>query len=392
MPAPQTRDTGRWKLGRPLGSGGQGEVFLASHIDSGKTGVLKRIRRDRLGNDKARVRFLREIGLVNRLKHPSVIRVFEAHTRGEDPWLVTEWAQLGAIDEHVGTFAGDIWRVLRITRDVARAMAACHAAGVIHRDLKPQNILLHNLDQPAVADFGIAHDAGATSVTSSDERVGSRLFSPPERDLGHITPTPAFDIYSLGKIVYYMLAGGRCFPREIHMDPEWDLAQRHKREEFTLINQFLFKTVRENPRERLQSMDEVVQEIDRLLTALFTPKPSVPQLFKLPQERHSVTHRFSIAGYAGTLIVGLYPDGRAGEIHTFMEKEGSVVGGLLSSWCSAVTLGLQHGIPLYLYTDDMKGTRFEPSGFTGNPEIPIATSIMDYVARWLEAKFNLNRR
>jgi ribonucleoside-diphosphate reductase alpha chain len=109
--------------------------------------------------------------------------------------------------------------------------------------------------------------------------------------------------------------------------------------------------------------------------------------YKLPDERASFTHKFSIGGHEGYLTVGLYPDGTPGEIFVRMAKEGSVIAGLMDSFATAISLALQHGVPLHVLIEKFKGTRFEPSGFTGNQEIPIATSIMDYLFRWLAIRF-----
>jgi ribonucleoside-diphosphate reductase alpha chain len=108
---------------------------------------------------------------------------------------------------------------------------------------------------------------------------------------------------------------------------------------------------------------------------------------KLPDERQSLTHKFSVAGHEGYIHVGLYETGEPGEIFVRMAKEGSTISGLMDSFATAISLSLQHGVPLQLLIDKFSRTRFEPSGFTGNPEIPRATSIMDYIFRWLAAKF-----
>jgi ribonucleoside-diphosphate reductase alpha chain len=108
---------------------------------------------------------------------------------------------------------------------------------------------------------------------------------------------------------------------------------------------------------------------------------------KLPDERHSLTHKFSVGGHEGYIHVGLYDSGEPGEIFIRMAKEGSTISGLMDSFATAVSLALQHGVPLRLLVDKFSRMRFEPSGFTGNPELPRATSVMDYLFRWLGAKF-----
>ncbi|MBV8516654.1 MAG: vitamin B12-dependent ribonucleotide reductase [Acidobacteria bacterium] len=108
---------------------------------------------------------------------------------------------------------------------------------------------------------------------------------------------------------------------------------------------------------------------------------------KLPDERESITHKFSIGGHEGYITVGKYEDGAPGEIFITMAKEGSTISGLMDSFATMTSLALQHGVPLQLLVDKFTHTRFEPSGFTKNPEIPMAKSIMDYIFKWLATKF-----
>jgi ribonucleoside-diphosphate reductase alpha chain len=108
---------------------------------------------------------------------------------------------------------------------------------------------------------------------------------------------------------------------------------------------------------------------------------------RLPDERRAITHKFSIAGHDGYVTVGMYEDGQPGEIFLVMAKEGSVVSGLMDCFATAVSMALQYGVPLQVLVDKFSHVRFEPSGFSNNPEIPIAKSIVDYIFRWLASKF-----
>jgi ribonucleoside-diphosphate reductase alpha chain len=108
---------------------------------------------------------------------------------------------------------------------------------------------------------------------------------------------------------------------------------------------------------------------------------------KLPDERRSITHKFDVGGHEGYITVGLYEDGKAGEIFLRMSKEGSTVSGLMDSFATAISLTLQYGVPLEALVKKFAHMRFEPAGFTKNPEIPIAKSLVDYVFRWLGSKF-----
>jgi ribonucleoside-diphosphate reductase alpha chain len=108
---------------------------------------------------------------------------------------------------------------------------------------------------------------------------------------------------------------------------------------------------------------------------------------KLPDERRAITHKFSIGGHEGYLTVGLYEDGDPGELFITMAKEGSTISGLMDAFATAISYALQYGVPLKFFVDKFSHVRFEPSGWTGNPTVPYAKSIMDYIFRWLGAKF-----
>jgi ribonucleoside-diphosphate reductase alpha chain len=108
---------------------------------------------------------------------------------------------------------------------------------------------------------------------------------------------------------------------------------------------------------------------------------------KLPDERRSITHKFSIGGHEGYITVGMYDDGMPGEIFITMAKEGSTISGLMDAFATAVSFNLQYGVPIKFLVDKFAHVRFEPSGWTGNQTIPYAKSIMDYIFRWLGAKF-----
>jgi ribonucleoside-diphosphate reductase alpha chain len=108
---------------------------------------------------------------------------------------------------------------------------------------------------------------------------------------------------------------------------------------------------------------------------------------KLPDERRAITHKFSIGGHEGYITVGMYDDGAPGEIFITMAKEGSTISGLMDAFATAVSFNLQYGVPLKFLVDKFAHVRFEPSGWTGNQQIPYAKSIMDYIFRWLGARF-----
>ncbi len=116
-------------------------------------------------------------------------------------------------------------------------------------------------------------------------------------------------------------------------------------------------------------------------------KTSRPRRERLPDTRRSLTHKFNVSGHEGYLTVGLYDDGRPGEVFITMAKEGSTVGGLMDCFGTAISMSLQYGVPLRVLVEKFSHTRFEPLGHTKHPEIPMAKSLVDYIFRWLALEF-----
>jgi ribonucleoside-diphosphate reductase alpha chain len=107
----------------------------------------------------------------------------------------------------------------------------------------------------------------------------------------------------------------------------------------------------------------------------------------MPVERASVTHKFSVGGHEGYITVGMYEDGRPGEVFIKMAKEGSTLSGVMDGLALTISLGLQYGVPLKVFVDKLLNTRFEPSGITANANIRFVSSVLDYIARWLGGRF-----
>ena len=129
-----------------------------------------------------------------------------------------------------------------------------------------------------------------------------------------------------------------------------------------------------------------ILELEEELTEL-RAKAVQPLRRRLPETRTAITHKFDIAGHEGYLTVGMYEDGKPGEIFITMSKEGSSISGLMDSFATAVSLALQYGVPLAVLVNKFSHTRFEPAGFTTNPDIPMAKSLIDYIFRYLATKF-----
>jgi ribonucleoside-diphosphate reductase alpha chain len=134
-----------------------------------------------------------------------------------------------------------------------------------------------------------------------------------------------------------------------------------------------------------QALRTDAQEAKEDEVEIETPKP---ERRKMPRERESITHKFSIAGHEGYITAGKYDDDTVGEIFlTDIGKEGSTMRGLMNAFATAISLGLQYGVPLEVFVRKFSYMRFEPEGMTGNPEIPFAKSLPDYIMRWLASRF-----
>jgi len=137
----------------------------------------------------------------------------------------------------------------------------------------------------------------------------------------------------------------------------------------------------------LSTKSETKKAEDAAAAAIVEKIVYQPRRERLPDTRNSVTHKFSISGHEGYISVGLYPDGRPGEVFITMAKEGSTIGGLMDSFGTATSISLQYGVPLEVLVTKFSHTRFEPMGHTTNPDIRIAKSLVDYIFRWLGLTF-----
>ena len=132
---------------------------------------------------------------------------------------------------------------------------------------------------------------------------------------------------------------------------------------------------------------------EKKTAAAAAPEPMQRELFarrqreKMPVERASVTHKFSVGGHEGYITIGMYDDGRPGEVFIKMAKEGSTLSGVMDGLALTISLGLQYGVPLKVFVDKLLNTRFEPSGITANPNIRFVSSVLDYIARWMGGRF-----
>lgn len=213
----------RWKVVESLPEGGQAHAFLVTDIrGEGETlYVLKRLK-----NIKRIDRFKREIEAVRNLSHENIVRLIDFDLEAERPYLVTEYCSGGSLLQAEPFWHKSPIKALEIFQQICNGVAYAHSQDVIHRDLKPGNIFLRSTTGPAVVgDFGICYlEEDGTRLTLTEEAVGPRLFMAPELEDGRVRDiSKRSDTYSLGKLLYWLLSGGKIFSREKHRELEWEL-------------------------------------------------------------------------------------------------------------------------------------------------------------------------
>ncbi|MFE5599445.1 protein kinase [Streptomyces coelicoflavus] len=207
---------GRYRLTARLGHGGMGTVWRAQDETVGREVAVKEPRvpdhlpeRER---DNAFERMRREARAAARLDHPAVVGVHDVAVVDGQPWIVMELVRGRSLGDVLQEGTLDAREAARIGLEVLGALEAAHAAGVLHRDVKPDNVLLGRHDRVVLTDFGIAHIEGETSLTDTGGFVGSPEYIAPERVLGR-RPGPASDLWSLGVVLYAATEGVSPFRR-----------------------------------------------------------------------------------------------------------------------------------------------------------------------------------
>ncbi|MDI5980516.1 bifunctional serine/threonine-protein kinase/glutamate ABC transporter substrate-binding protein [Amycolatopsis magusensis] len=208
---------GRYRLGHALGEGGMGVVWRARDELLDREVALKELRHttpfDPAAPDPAYQRMLREAMTAAQLRHPGIITVHDVVIDRDRPWIVMELVEGPSVAQLVAE-RGPLpqWQAAAIGRQVAVALAAAHARGIVHRDVKPANILLDG-DRAVLTDFGIAAMSGATALTGTGQLIGSPQFMAPERINGQVAGPPS-DLWSLGITLYFAVSGRSPFDGE----------------------------------------------------------------------------------------------------------------------------------------------------------------------------------
>ena len=270
----------RYELRTLLGSGGMADVYLAGDEVLGRKVALKLLK-DRYAEDEEFVeRFRREAKSAAALSSPYIVPIFDRGETDDGTYYITmEYLPGGTLKERITATGALRPQAAEVALQVAKALKTAHVRGVVHRDIKPRNILLADSDHVKVADFGIARAVEATTISQTGDILGSAKYMSPEQAAG-AQVGPASDLYSLGVVLYEMLTGRVPFKVEIPADIPIRHAVAPPRrpkevnpevpEELDAITMRLLAT---NPEDRYGSADELIEELQRVRAQI----PSVPR-------------------------------------------------------------------------------------------------------------------
>jgi serine/threonine protein kinase len=298
-----------WQEIRPLGEGGQSRVFLVrsparsrdreqcierivhalpkQNSDAAKDivcavwayarpdsaaelGALKvfKIPSAAAAAEEAMMRLKREIAVLTEPR-PGLLRLLDSNE--EEQWIVTEYHPAGTLADHPQNYKGMLADALKVFRPLVETVASLHRDGIVHRDIKPQNVFIGVDEQLVLGDFGIVFLPGPERVTTIDERVGPRDYMPQWGDLGSRLENVRcnFDVYMLAKLLWCMVSGRAKLPREYYYREEFDLAKLFNRDpHMHLANEIFEQCLVEEEEECLSSATELLAVVDECLDVL----------------------------------------------------------------------------------------------------------------------------
>ncbi|HEY7198551.1 MAG TPA: Stk1 family PASTA domain-containing Ser/Thr kinase [Gaiellaceae bacterium] len=265
---------GRYRILRKLGSGGMANVYLAEDEELGRRVAIK-ILNERYANDELfNERFRREAKSAAGLSHPNIVSIYDRGEADGIPYIAMEVIEGRSLKELILTRGAlPVGQAIDYAKQILGALRFAHRHGIIHRDIKPHNILLGNEDRLKVTDFGIAR-AGASQMTEVGSIMGTAQYLSPEQARG-APVTAASDLYSLGIVLYELLTGQVPFTG----DSAIEIAMKHLNEiprppsairpEITPeLDQVVLRALAKNPEDRYQSADELQEDLDRVEAGL----------------------------------------------------------------------------------------------------------------------------
>lgn len=283
-----------YRVEQRIGRGGMATVYRAVHLDMDRPVALKLINPGGCDPEYVQERFTREIQSLARVEHPNVITIYSSGQWLGFPFLTMRYVPAGPLSANMERYKGDPRAIARLVVKIARGVQALHDAGILHRDLKPHNILLADGDEPLVADFGLAKwmDDANSDLTVTFIPIGTRQYMSPEQTLGLKNYHASCDVWAIGVILYELLAGMRPFAGasseevfdRIRTGPPPPLPSEAPEELGAIIRKCLAK----KPIDRYQSAAAIADNLEQWLAGTFVPPPPPPPAAVLPPWAYTV--------------------------------------------------------------------------------------------------------
>src|SRR6478609_4691615 len=264
--------SGRYKLEAKLGSGGMSTVYLANDGTLDRDVAVKVMHREMSEQPDQLERFRQEARAVAKLSHPNVVAVIDAGEDGGHPYIVFEYVEGETLKQRIARVGAlDVQEALAYTIEVARGLTVAHARQMVHRDIKPQNILIDPDGRAKLTDFGISRQLEGDGLTATGRVLGTTDYVAPEQAMGRGVD-PRSDIYSLGVVLYEMLIGDVPFHADSqvgvamkHVNEELPDVQRRRPEVSSAVALVVERATAKDPAERYQRIGEMIDDLETAL-------------------------------------------------------------------------------------------------------------------------------
>ncbi len=364
----------RYRLEAKLGSGGMSTVYLARDETLDRPVAVKVMHREMSEQADQLQRFRGEARAVAKLSHPNVVAVIDAGEDGGHPYIVFEYVEGETLKQRIARIGAlDVQEALAYAIEIARALALAHAGQLVHRDVKPQNVLIDADGRAKLTDFGISRQLEQAGMTATGRVLGTTDYVAPEQAMGH-GADPRSDIYSLGVVLYEMLTGEVPFSADSqvgvamkHVNEELPDVQRRRSEVSAAAALVVERATFKAPERRYQHVDEMIADLETALEveaarAGSTSGEATSVLDAVPPPRRRLARgvRWSWSGFGLLLVVAVVVL--------------ALVYGISSGWFGGGGAGAggpagggKHPVKVTMATDyDPLGTGGEHSDLTGN--------------------------
>src|SRR6478609_2961268 len=309
--------SGRYKLEAKLGSGGMSTVYLANDGTLDRAVAVKVMHREMSEQPDQLERFRQEARAVAKLSHPNVVAVIDAGEDGGHPYIVFEYVEGETLKQRIARVGAlDVQEALAYTIEIARGLTVAHARQMVHRDIKPQNVLIDAEGRAKLTDFGISRQLEQDGMTATGRVLGTTDYVAPEQAMGRKVD-PRTDIYSLGVVLYEMLVGQVPFAADSqvgvamkHVNEELPDVQRRRPDISAAVALVVERATAKDPAERYQTVGEMIDDLSTALEveaaragSTTGEAASVLDAVPAPKRKLSGRARWSWAAIVGLLLV-----------------------------------------------------------------------------------------